>query len=428
MTQVSSITNVAAELDLDEIAGDAPTVLRIAVISDIHVLADATDYEHSGNIAAGMPENEPNINPFAGLVEVIRTDPELKADYLVCCGDIADKAHPTALSYGWQKLQSLVPLLGARGLIATAGNHDMDSRHQYNDYDARGQLVDLPDFPLANETLTNQYWAHHFAIVNGGNYRIVVLNSAAYHGQEDKAGEPEYVHGRIAQRTLTRLCRELDNREAPPVNIFVCHHHPTNIPVPVSDSDSTMTGGDKLIAELTEPGRGRWLIVHGHRHVAQVQRPASAAISAAGTVFCAGSFGMLLPSGWPSQNQFYLIEIHCDAQASLGMALAGQFRSWTWTRGKGWEMSGFSEQLPGSGGFGYLGDISQLATEVEALVRATGEAFVRLEEARVTVPGLSYVAPGDWPHLRAELGNRGVGVFIDEDDGEVSFIVKGTST
>jgi hypothetical protein len=60
----------------------------------------------------------------------------LTADLLLSPGDLGDKADPTGIQLGGQTLNRLKDQLEARELVASAGNHDVDSRYLDDDHDA----------------------------------------------------------------------------------------------------------------------------------------------------------------------------------------------------------------------------------------------------------------------------------------------------
>jgi metallophosphoesterase superfamily enzyme len=107
--------------------------LKIAVVSDLHT-HDGSSAELGAPSMLGTsdPEDQPKRHPISGLKKLI-SDNKLRADILLCSGDLANKATPSGLNYAWRQLEILKNALGARKLIATAGNHDMDSRYQDNE-------------------------------------------------------------------------------------------------------------------------------------------------------------------------------------------------------------------------------------------------------------------------------------------------------
>jgi predicted MPP superfamily phosphohydrolase len=149
--------------------------LRIAIISDIHAY-DGIEPDKAPSHCC-ITENDPTKNPLSGLRQLIANE-SLRADLLFCPGDLGEKAQPSAIHYAWGKLHELKGLLKAKHLVATTGNHDIDSRHAYNHHDAKGQLQTLdPKYPFASDGQNDKYWSRHFATIVGPTYRI--LNSSS---------------------------------------------------------------------------------------------------------------------------------------------------------------------------------------------------------------------------------------------------------
>lgn len=156
-------------------------VLRIAVLSDLHVFDGSSDQERAPSYvgtadpSAGGPEKY----PFPGLKKLIETE-GLNADLLICPGDMTNQAHAAALHYAWARLHDLKNWLGAAALLATNGNHDIDSRFGDSDFDPKGAIQSLsPLFPGLPENECDRYWSRNFVVFNHGDARIVLLNSAA---------------------------------------------------------------------------------------------------------------------------------------------------------------------------------------------------------------------------------------------------------
>lgn len=195
--------------------------LTIAVASDLHA-CPATQEASISHLRVGAVDDSPQTNPLLGLKELI-SNQQLSADMLLLPGDLADKAEPSALRYSWTHLQEVASLLAASYIFATAGNHDVDSRYKYNHFDAKGVLQTLsPRFPLPDEADCDRYWSRHFAIIENSFWRLVVLNSSAFHGGQVS----EYEHGRVSPHTLEALRKALAGADRPELNILLCHHHP----------------------------------------------------------------------------------------------------------------------------------------------------------------------------------------------------------
>lgn len=221
--------------------------LTLFILSDLHAFDGSQKHDSLPSFFdISKPESSGADNPIRDLKSLIRTGEGIHADYLVCCGDLGDKALPHATERAWKELQEIRTLLNAKQVVATVGNHDVDSRHQHNDHDAKGVLLDLlPGFPFADGDQNCHFWTHHFAAFrdHATDVRFVVLNSSAYHGEK----ADEYAHGRVSERTRRRLKAMLEREPKPPLNILICHHHPhKHSELDLGDYDD-MCGGLRFI-------------------------------------------------------------------------------------------------------------------------------------------------------------------------------------
>jgi 3',5'-cyclic AMP phosphodiesterase CpdA len=366
-------------------------VLRIAVISDLHVFSGSSNTgDCPSTIGTADPQDAPERHPFRGLAQLIERE-GITADLLICPGDLSDKAEPSALIYAWNKLHELKDQLGAKRLMATTGNHDVDSRNQFNDHDPKGNLQSLvPMFPGIEEALCDRYWSRNFAIIEEQDVRIVLLNSTAFHGYGTSA-QPEYNHGRISARTVSALRQALVNGEGR-INIFVCHHHPvTHNPVEEADY-SEMIGGDRLVEMLDSGDFGSWLLIHGHKHYPRLAYAAGGASSP--VIFSAGSFSAFLYQKIASRtrNQFYILEIPLDELDALELDIAGTLTAWDWINMVGWQPAGPRSGLPHKVGFGWRESARTIANLI-ATYLSTTSAVVTGEELLTAIPKLRFLRP-----------------------------------
>lgn len=378
--------------------------LRLAVLSDLHAYDPAqleAGRERPSFATVSDATGDTSLNPFYALNRLIDSQ-ELKADLLLCPGDLGDKAAPSAIKYAWDKIQEIASWLDAPFVAATAGNHDVDSRHQYNDYDAKGVLQDLsPVFPCPKVhtgdplLISDKYWARHFVIIRNDHYRLLILNSSAYHG-----GDPaEQEHGRVAARTLARLERELQSHEPSAINILLCHHHPHEHEDLQLGNHDTMKEGSRLISLLGSGKYGQWIIIHGHKHHPKLCYAQGSAMSP--IVFAAGSFSAALYQELrtAARNQFYIIELPFQSPAQMG--LVGSFRAWDWIAEKGWQPAGTQSGLPARGGFGCRLHPPALAKEVSDALN--GRESAPWQQMTQAIPALHYLLPNDLVHLQQSL-------------------------
>ena len=404
-----------------------PAKVRIAVLPAFHAFAGGAP------AGASLPswldlfadQHAKTVNPFAGLVDLIQSDGGPRADVVLCCGDLGDKASPQGQQYVWREVNRVKDELGARCVLGACGNHDMDSRHAYDDFDAKGQIQALaPPFPIDDERRWLEYWAKNWTVTELDGVRFVLLNTAAYHGYAKAPQEPEYAHGRVSDRTIDGLVAELKAKGPGVANVLVCHHHPfKNDKVAVSDQ-SEMRNGDRLINSIVDAQVGPWLVVHGHKHDGRVfYAPGT---NASPTVFSAASFSARpYPNQvTPSVNEFYVLELEVPPSPGLVTSLRGRIRTWTWSYGTGWRRPGAKEGLGPMAGFGKRADTGELAVAVAEGLRA-GHAggIVKWQEVLALFPDLGHLIPEDLDHLVALLRHpHGFGFSNDMHTGEIALV------
>src|SRR5689334_18958729 len=145
-----------------------PTSLRLAVISDIHAASARHDHSRGSHLVVPPPVGRGN--PLDDLEKLIRAGSVGTVDYLVCPGDITNQADPEAFQWMWEKLQTVATSLGSADVMATCGNHDLDSRYladaKIDDPDAKGALLSLDNrFPALAVADHNEYWAHNCVVL-----------------------------------------------------------------------------------------------------------------------------------------------------------------------------------------------------------------------------------------------------------------------
>lgn len=402
--------------------GLATQCVTLAIVSDLHACIES-DGPPSSYLSLSQPEDEPTSHPITGLLQLLQKE-TIRADLLISGGDMGDKAQPAAVQYAWKAIQSIGSKLGAEFVAATSGNHDLDSRQQYNQFDAQGHLQALvPPFPLTEDEKNDKYWARHYVIETCSSFRVVILNSCAYHGNTTE----EYKHGRISTHTLERLKTDLQKTTNGPVNILVCHHHPERHGVPpLSDLEDyeAMINGPGLVDLLGSGSFGEWLVVHGHRHRPRLFYAQGTACSP--IILSAGSLcAHINPSlqGY-ARNQFYVLEINIADSQKWG--LCGTFRAWDWIPGQGWMKASEQSGLPDSGGFGCREAPAALAATIEdKLIGIPAPYFMSWLDILLLEPRLRYALPRDLLCVADYLQQRH-GLQVSKQAGKIQQIGRQT--
>lgn len=394
---------------------DAATVginsgtLRIAVASDLHAYdrCNSDKEQEPSHLCTLHPEDIPNQHPISGLLELIDRE-KLRADLLLCPGDFGDKARPAGIYYGWQAMQKVGERLGVSRVVGTVGNHDVDSRHVYTDPDPKGYLQSLaPLFPLGSDDLNDKFWAKNFAEIAGDAWRLIILNSSAFHGgKEDEIG-----FGRIADRTLSRLKNLLVSETPKAINLLLCHHHPhKHSEIGLGDFDE-MKGGQQLLELIGSGEYGEWLLIHGHKHHPKIQY--AAGTQSAPIVFSAGSLCAKLYAelGTRVRNQFYIIELPYHVYSTYGMV--GTFAAWDWAAAIGWLPARSSGSgLPARGGFGFRGNLHALSQRVASLVATAALPWAKIGQS---IPEVEYLLPDDLSVLFHKIRALNCDIVFDPD-------------
>lgn len=369
--------------------------LRIAVLSDLHAY-DSLD-PHEACPSFYCTREPADKNPINSLFELI-TSEQLTAHLVLCAGDIGDKARPAPTRDAWIAVSEVGRRLGADLVAGTVGNHDVDSRHMHNAFDPKGNLQALaPAFPLPDEDQNDRFWSRHFEIIGADTYRLVVLNSCAFHG----GPATEQAHGRISEPTLNHLRRRLAERDAAPVNVLLCHHHPLkHMDYELGEYDE-MAGGQLLLEMLGSGAHGQWIVIHGHKHHPKLRYAHGG--GAAPVIFSAGSLCSTL---YPqlvhhSAQQFYIIEFPLEVQQRFGMV--GTFQTWNWSFGHGWSRAGDGPGLPGRGGFGLRVAPAVFANQVAGVV---GTGVLGWRDFLDRCPEYQYLLPADEAIVLSTLRER----------------------
>lgn len=387
----------------------APSPLRIAILSDLHMFSRTDPGRQGGKRETPSylcTESDPASTTGDPLTDLMRlvTKAPLRADLVLCPGDLGDIASEAGIRAAWNRVQEVAKALGASCVIATPGNHDINHSHHEPD----GCLRALTAFPVPEKPQRDQFWADHFTIIDGPQYRLVCLNSCAYQDSRE--------NGRFDDRARRELQQALAKVPAKPVQVLLCHHHPHQHSEYRLGEHDVMKGGQLLLDML---GRhGRWLVVHGHKHHPKLTR--AAGHSSAPWVFAAGSIAAIPNPATlgHARNQFYLLEFKSDTFPTIGWG--GDGRAWDWATEDGWGPAGKDSGLPARFAFGYGGDIELLLATLAPHVPTTANGYILWSELCERVPTLRRVCPRDIEEL------LGQGLRIEFSDDGTPFQVSRT--
>lgn len=370
----------------------ADSVLRLAVVSDLHAFSPSDpnrpkDAPAPSLLNSNAPDVGLSTHIIAKLLELITKQP-IRADYLLCPGDLGDRGSSVGIRYAWDQCKRIRDALGAKCVIATAGNHDFARGVP----DGMGALKDLSDFPVTDAALRTQYWAWDYLIIDQGPLRLIALNTVAEHALQAEAD-----HGLIKPRTIAQIARELESMPRAPLQVLLCHHPPHwHGDHKLGDTDLLQNG--QLLLDMLST-HGNWIVIHGHKHHAKIVRAMGSA--AAPWVFAAGSLAAMLTfEGLVgiASNQFFVLEFdraHLDSGA-----WGGTGRAWNWAHEVGWRDN---DQEWATFGFGFSGPIPALAQQIAQTIRSQRQPWMTWQDLSKALPDLQYLTPANIDLLRHEL-------------------------
>ncbi|QYJ78333.1 metallophosphoesterase family protein [Shewanella acanthi] len=353
--------------------------LRVAVVSDLHFVNNEAviDGDRASWLVFSENDGLSKNNFWSSLLDKIERE-NIKADLLVCPGDITTHSEISALNFAWSKLNELAIKLGCSVLVTATGNHDVQSRlnvHSKNTIRELNNNNDLfenlkqlkPPYPLVDLSTFDESSAHlrrvhyfgtDFLLFDSNpDYRLVVFNSCARHTSSPN----DYERGYLANSTLQWLEDAVksvyDHKNKKP-SIFVCHHHPIQHDELGTGSYDFIKGGNKLIEMLSN--YGSWIVIHGHKHHAKLTYHSVG--SKKTVVFAAGTLSAHKQSlGNNFTNQFYIIDINKEKTKGT---LEGYFNVYSW-KGSQWSLTKSKNEGVFTGiGFGDIGCLEDLADAI----------------------------------------------------------------
>jgi len=417
------------------------TALTIAVVSDPHFFVrdeqKRAAYSHLPIDADGQLDaavRGANKNPLDDLQELI-SDQGLKADALICAGDITTYANPTALTAGWKFLAEMANQLGASLFGAATGNHDVDSRSKQDLLNKnmvreaahlQGLVEQLkllePTYPAIwlgggtpeqHRLFKSSYFGESFLLLeHDPAYRLMLFNSCSEHGHDSI----EYERGTTPKSSLELVKKTLSGTSGPRINVMVVHH-PLIPQSADGDLYSYQAGGDQLLQAL-EDIHDDWLVINGHKHMGELKiGPSTSGVGM--TLFSAASFSGTSGAGSEAAaNQFYLIDLDRSAEG----ALQGRFRTWNWNLGMKWRRAAQTSKAGIYDGCGFGSGLtpSQIADTIHA---GYSKGLKRWSDICADAPKLHYVMPQAMRAARAILRTRH-GLAIDDNAGFFDVVSK----
>jgi hypothetical protein len=400
------------------------TDFRFAVVSDIHAGDERSDWTY---VKIEPPVARRHRHPLCDLQLIIDQD-GIRCDYLIVPGDIANQADPKGLNYAWRRLHEIADQLGAR-ILSAPGNHDVITHDAAAD--PREMLKSLlPSFPTGDVDLDSEFWAKGWCSIEEPEHRILILDSTSgfpvYPVGVDKAS-PEWDEykrqidrGSITESIENEIEGYIAGLSERKINVALIHHHPQEHQLRdyLQDEYGPMFRGGSLLELFSKyPQGGRWIIIHGHKHIPQLVNAISSS-SNGPLILCAASLGAQLwsPVNTVTRNQFHVLSVSNETIPGVG-SICGTVESFTWGYGDGWSRSERrGSGLPGRGGFGCTIDSATLSQQIVTLMDEASLEFMPYPNLLARVPHLPYQLPRDFESLEDDLERVGFNFDRDRHD------------
>ena len=330
-----------------------------------------------------------------------------KIDYIIVCGDIADKARIEEYELFDTFIGMVINATGlsTRRLLFTPGNHDVDwkilgdasvekesvtPKRLLARYDAIRKSDMLSESLAQSDNKNGLFASPFFTAWSTPDLFALSINTAAHdsHDVKNHPGAIEDVTFDNLHRYLIEKKIKIDTR----TKLLLIHHHPIQYPNVISDwkDFSILQSREEVLGFASSYGFD--LIAHGHRH----QPHFKSSLGDDGlqiSVLGCGSFSQGFPTFVYEKlsNQFHILD--CEGRDSTSGILFGALRNYSYSAFDGWQPSnakedGIAHELRFGPNFHKANIESKLEETIISEVNNNGKCILR--DIDITVPEFQY--------------------------------------
>ncbi|MCX2575706.1 metallophosphoesterase family protein [Pedobacter sandarakinus] len=372
--------------------------LKIAVISDLHCHPEQIEFSKNNTWLFSdklrLPTTEHPVENLLGIIEAEK----IEVDLVLSPGDFTHQSDKQGFFSGWSYVNELARALKAKEVIATIGNHDIDSRHTHSKYS-----FDIPkkisqSFPIEKDRLKN-FWDTGFTFIEESEFQILVVNSTHYHthSEKDNPMENPVVKGKMDLAQIEQIENYLkENNDQKKIKIALVHHHPIQHARQKLGEHDFIENGENFLNVL---GDFKFdLLIHGHKHDPWLRySPTQSGFSL--PILSSGSFAATNQISWISKfNYFHLIEISKVEE----IPATGILETFTYKNGIGWKKDKEDGFYPFSG-FGYLDNLQSIVDKVKEKLAETTNGMLKWDLIIENIPEVQHLTPDKMEELEEKF-------------------------
>jgi predicted phosphodiesterase len=369
--------------------------IKLAIISDLHCHPKG-DPEVSETVfhsdGLRVPRND---HPIEALKSLLNKE-SITADVLVTPGDFTNRANIHGYNVSVLTVRDLASTLKVDKVVATLGNHDIDSRNIHKqgfDYLARNIFA---DFPILDKNERASYFSDGVCVTETATAAFLIVNSVHAHRDPDSAKR-----GLITTAQQEAIELAIEKLATDKLRICVTHHHPLPHEMLNLGAADLLEGGDMLLDSLEKSSFD--LLVHGHKHHPRLRYTTGGA--AALPVFSSGSLSAVLSDkvARSCRNTFHILELSKEP----GSKATGEITTWEFSAHDGWvPASHISAGINGLCGFGAGHQLADIASSVANCFDQKNT--IPWDELIHSDPRLRYLIPSEMDELGRKLAQIGL--------------------
>ncbi|MDO6820213.1 metallophosphoesterase [Zobellia sp. 1_MG-2023] len=364
--------------------------LSIVIISDLHCHPSSAEVDET-YLKTDLLRTPLLDHPVESLVKIIRDD-KITTDLTLCPGDFTNKSNKQGFISGWEYSLEIHRELKGKEIIATLGNHDLDSYGSASEYSYEIAKGIKRGFPYKDSNDCDKFWSKGCDFIEKEDYRVLVLNSSHFHYNKLSAKS-----GKVGDDTLDFIRDYLAKIDDTKFFIVLAHHHPIDHSRLNLGEEDKIVNSDELLEILGKAKAD--IFVHGHKHDPLLRYHSCRTSNCKIPILSSGSFSSTSNITFTGKkNTFHKVDLIRTDSGNKG-----KIKTWSFLPRSGWKNRYDVDGFHINTGFGYMGEVNTLATNIKSLVG--NREMVKWAEIVSSIPDIEHLIPTQSDEL-AELLNK----------------------